>query len=84
MNLLAVAVGLAVFIEEGGAWWISGDLDCQVTEWTAWSEPFGFGQISRERRILRWATGTGTPCPTELQQVKYTGKLSKIHMTSKI
>lgn len=66
---------MATFLQQFSAWWISGNRDCLVTEWTAWSEPFGFGQISREKRVLRWATGFGQACPTELREVIYNSKL---------
>lgn len=29
-------------------------MDCQVTEWSEWSDPYGFGTISRERQVLRY------------------------------
>ncbi|WAR23211.1 COCA1-like protein [Mya arenaria] len=46
--------------------------DCQVSAWSPWSEPFGFGQVSRERAILRHPDNGGTICPPELEQIKIT------------
>ncbi|WAR04019.1 COCA1-like protein [Mya arenaria] len=57
--------------------------DCQVSAWSPWSEPFGFGQVSRERAILRYPDNGGTICPPELEQIKITGKRASIQSTAK-
>lgn len=59
------------------------EYDCQVSEWTAWSEPFGFGQISRHRKILRHPTENGLPCPA-LEEIQYTGMFISILFTASI
>lgn len=50
-------------------------IDCQVSEWSAWSEPYGFGTILRERKILRYPQNGGVPCPTNLVETTSTGKM---------
>ncbi|WAR04020.1 COCA1-like protein [Mya arenaria] len=57
--------------------------DCQVSSWSPWSEPFGFGQMSRERTILRHTANGGTPCPPELEEIKITGRRASIQSTAK-
>lgn len=64
----------------------SGDLgflvdnpkDCLVTQWTHWSQPYGFGSIKRERKILRYPENGGRSCPDDLMQIKETGEYSVI------
>lgn len=48
-------------------------MNCTVTEWSAWSEPYGFGQIARERHVRMHALNNGTECP-ELEDRLFTGK----------
>ena len=48
--------------------------DCLMQEWTQWSQPFGFGSVSRERKILRHPEIEGRRCPTDLLQMKETSK----------
>jgi len=48
-----------------------------ISEWTpAWSEPYGFGHIYRERSILRYPQNGGDACPTELKDEQDTGVTS--------
>lgn len=47
-------------------------MDCLVTEW---SEPYGFGTISRERQVLRYPINGGEPCPDNLLETEETGKV---------
>lgn len=47
--------------------------DCLVTEWSEWSEPYGFGTISRERKVLRYPQNGGIQCPTDLKEERETG-----------
>lgn len=51
-------------------------IDCLVSQWTDWSEPYGFGTISRERVVLRYPQNGGEACPSELVQTNTTGTLS--------
>lgn len=45
-------------------------IDCQVSQWGSWSEPFGFGDVYRRRKILRRPGPDGESCPilTEARQ----------------
>lgn len=63
---------LVICLSPADASFFDREYDCQVTEWTSWSEPFGFGQISRHRKILRHPSVNGLPCP-ELEEIQYTG-----------
>lgn|ERR1711988_2038087 len=43
-----------------------GPVDCVVTDWTEWgpcSKTCGFGNRSRQRKVLRENARSGTPCP---------------------
>lgn len=69
---------LVYFVSLGGmasAVLFGGKTDCLVTPWSKWSEPYGFGEISREQKILRHSQGGGEPCPSEseLVQTRRTG-----------
>ncbi|XP_052809752.1 collagen alpha-3(VI) chain-like [Mya arenaria] len=57
--------------------------DCQVSDWSSWSKPFGFGQVSRERAILRHPSNGGSPCPPDMEEIKMTGQRVSIQSTAK-
>lgn len=52
--------------------------DCLVSHWSEWSEPYGFGTISRERVVLRNPQKGGVACPSELEQTQTTGTLKQL------
>ena len=37
--------------------------DCELGEWSNWTEPFGFGIIERVRLVNLKELGNGTKCP---------------------
>lgn len=48
--------------------------DCLVSQWSVWSEPYGFGTVSRHRAILRYPNNGGNACPTDLIETRLTSK----------
>lgn len=64
---------LVYFVSLGGvvnAVLFGDKTDCLVTPWSEWSTPYGFGDISREKKILRYPQGGGEPCPSESNLVE--------------
>ena len=57
------------------AFFFTSKLDCLVSQWTEWSEPYGFGQISRNRAILRHPVNGGADCPPDLIDIHFTGMI---------
>lgn len=49
--------------------------NCTVSAWSVWSDPYGFGTISRERKVLQKNQNGGKPCPLELVQTKRAGDI---------
>lgn len=62
-----------MYFDSTDAFLFNKKTDCLVSEWSSWSGPFGFGSVSRERKVLRYPQNGGTQCPTDLTEVKYTG-----------
>jgi len=71
---------LVVYNATSDAFLFNRKLNCLVSQWSEWSQPFGFGQLSRERKVLRYPTKGGADCPTNLEDIQYTGT----HVTSQI
>ena len=72
---LLLLVVCAANIASTDAIFFKTGLDCLVSEWTPWSQPYGFGQISRERKVLRHPTKGGEDCPQNLTDIQYTGMM---------
>lgn len=66
---------LAIYVCGTSSFLLGGKTDCLITEWSAWSEPHGFGEISRDRKILRYPLNGGDPCPKNLKEVQETGSI---------
>lgn len=46
-----------------------------MSQWSGWSEVYGFGERSKERVIIRNPENGGKPCPTDTEITEYTGRL---------
>ena len=65
-------IGIATCFLVGTNGFLFKKTDCLVSEWSQWSAPYGFGTISRERKILRYPTNGGAACPAVLVEVNQT------------
>ena len=70
VTLTVFGIVTCFFVETSG--FLFGKKDCLVSQWTPWSGPLGFGQMTRERKILRYPANGGAACPTELDEEKQT------------
>ncbi|XP_052264933.1 collagen alpha-1(XIV) chain-like isoform X1 [Dreissena polymorpha] len=57
-------------------------IDCLVSQWTPWSGPLGFGQMTRERTILRLPANGGAACPAQLEEEKQSTQKPTIQSTA--
>ncbi|XP_063398168.1 collagen alpha-1(XII) chain-like [Mytilus trossulus] len=57
-------------------------VDCQMSQWSEWSEVYGFGARSKERVILRHPDNGGKPCPTDTDITEYTSRKPTIQSTA--
>ncbi|XP_071121331.1 cartilage matrix protein-like [Mytilus edulis] len=57
-------------------------VDCQLSQWSEWSEVYGFGARSKERVILRYPDNGGKPCPTDTDITEYTSRKPTIQSTA--
>ncbi|CAC5389951.1 unnamed protein product [Mytilus coruscus] len=53
-----------------------------MSQWSEWSEVYGFGERSKERVILRYPDNGGKPCPTDTEITEYTSERPMIHETA--
>ena len=79
-RVLLFLVVYAAYTATTDAFLFNRPLNCLVSEWSEWSEPFGFGQIARERKVLRYPANGGDACPTNLEEVQYTGMHHTAHV----
>lgn len=71
--LLFLLLGLCA--GQATAFFFNRRVDCQLSEWTEWSEPYAFGTVKREKKILRYPLEGGTACPTDLTETRETGNI---------
>ncbi|XP_063398169.1 collagen alpha-1(XII) chain-like [Mytilus trossulus] len=57
-------------------------VNCQISQWSEWSEVYGFGARSKERVILRYPDNGGQPCPTDTVITEYTSRKPTIQSTA--
>ncbi|CAG2223327.1 unnamed protein product [Mytilus edulis] len=58
-------------------------VDCQMSQWSEWSEVYGFGARSKKRVILRSPDNGGKPCPTDTDITEYTSRKPTIQSIAK-
>ena len=57
------------------------DIDCEVSKWSDWTEPFAFGDRTRSRYITVDKVNNGDDCP-HLIEVNKTGESNIISWTN--
>lgn len=58
-------------------------VDCLLSQWSQWSDVYGFGARSKERVILRYPDNGGKPCPNDMEITEYTSQKPTIQTTAK-